>query len=184
MSRQAESIKRQVGAGGSQISLVIPASAKARLDKIRTSQSLTQKAAIIRLLTEGVFLKDSIRSSLEKIAERQSLTSEEVLEWLIYSERITDRANELMDGYENKSDALAEFQEELKKDYPGFDHSSKDEHPVAHKLYNQMNVALGWEEMRRRTENGVGNIETTGGSPSSMGLLRSIFRDIRTKTGR
>src|SRR5512136_2343888 len=112
MSRQTESIKRQVEACGSQINLVIPATAKARLVEMAARQSLTQKSAIILMLTEGILLKDEVKSNLEKISTRHSLTSEEVIEWLIYSERVTDRARELMDEHGNKSAALSEYMSE------------------------------------------------------------------------
>ena len=184
MSRQTESIKRQVEAGGSLINLVIPADAKARLDKIKAYRSMTKKAAIIKLLTNGMLLRDKVWLNLEKIATRQSLTPEEVLEWLIYSERVTDRAHELMDKHGSKSAALTEYFGELNQDYPGFVLSKRDVYPVAYRLYNQMNTALGWEEMGRNTVKSVSNTETTGESSSASGFLRSIFQGIKSRTGR
>ena len=184
MSRQTESIKRQVEAGGSMINLVIPADAKARLDKIKTCRSMTKKAAIINLLTNGMLLREKAWLSLEKIAKSQSLTHEEVLEWLIYSERVTDRAHELMDKHGNKSAALTEYFGELSQDYPGFVLSKKDVYPVAYKLYNQMNTALGWEEMGRNSVKSASNIESTGEPSSASGILRSVFQGIKSRIGR
>jgi hypothetical protein len=120
------------------------------LKRLCKEYGVNQRAMVERLILEGILLKEKERVSLGKIAERESLATEEVLEWLIYAERITDRAKELLDEHGTKKAAMAAYSEELRQDFPGYKQTKLKEFPVAYKLYSQMNGALSREAKRRK----------------------------------